>query len=477
MSAKIKTLLDKLGNKLYPKTKTSAVYDDNNVTLDTILSGKQNSTDNNLETTAKTIVGAINEINGNGGGGGVSERLITTKTNIKPELKTWIYKTWSGYMDFNGGNVWTDGENIYCSYNENQYVLDKKTSTWSAKTWSGLTSFNGFFIWNDGKNIYYSNGSNQYVLNKETSTWSVKTWSGLTSFDGYCIWNDGKNIYYSNGSNQYVLNKTSSTWSAKTWSGLTSFNGNNIWTDGINIYYSYGSNNHYVLNKTNSTWSVKTWSGLSDFSGNYIWSDGANVYYSYSEFNYVLNKETSTWSVKTWDGLSYLLYDFWGCYIWTDGTNIYYSNEDADQYVLTNKYNDTNLVSSEDINNIEGQISTLNSQLTNWTATETIEYTLNTAGGVSGTAEILKNRFATSIYLNLTVPALGSWGHIDLMSFSALGNVSRSYDPVIDASKANNPSSHIYTSIGKNATSVVLYNSSNTATASFQLLSTIIVLN
>ena len=40
MSAKIKTLLDKLGGKIYPKTKTSAVYDDNNVVLDSILSTK-----------------------------------------------------------------------------------------------------------------------------------------------------------------------------------------------------------------------------------------------------------------------------------------------------------------------------------------------------------------------------------------------------------------------------------------------------
>ena len=37
MAAKIKTLFDKLGNKLYPKTKTSAVYDDNNVTLNVSL--------------------------------------------------------------------------------------------------------------------------------------------------------------------------------------------------------------------------------------------------------------------------------------------------------------------------------------------------------------------------------------------------------------------------------------------------------
>ena len=62
MAARIKTLLDALGNKLYPKTKTNAVYDSNNNTLDTILTAKQNATDNSLETDSKTIVGAINEL-------------------------------------------------------------------------------------------------------------------------------------------------------------------------------------------------------------------------------------------------------------------------------------------------------------------------------------------------------------------------------------------------------------------------------
>lgn len=62
MSASIKTLADGFDNEVYPKTKTAAVYDDNDNLLDTILSAKQNSTDSNLNTTAKTVVGAINEV-------------------------------------------------------------------------------------------------------------------------------------------------------------------------------------------------------------------------------------------------------------------------------------------------------------------------------------------------------------------------------------------------------------------------------
>ena len=86
MAARIKTILDSLGFKVYPKTKTKAVYDDNNNTLDTILVNKQDKTDNSLETDSKTIVGAINELKENSG---ASERLISTKTAIKPIIKDW----------------------------------------------------------------------------------------------------------------------------------------------------------------------------------------------------------------------------------------------------------------------------------------------------------------------------------------------------------------------------------------------------
>jgi len=216
-------------------------------------------------------------------------------------------------------DIWTDGENIYYSYNTNQYVLNKPASTWTQKTWSGLTNFSGVDIWTNGENIYYSSRSDQYVLGKNTSTWSQKTWSGLTSFSGSDTWTDGENIYYSSGSSQYVLGKNTSRWSQKTWSGLTSFNGSDVWTDGENIYYSYQST-QYVLDKSTSTWSQKTWSGLTNFSGSDIWTDGENIYYSVNSDQYVLDKTASAWSQKTWIGLT----DIFGRDVWTDGENIYY---------------------------------------------------------------------------------------------------------------------------------------------------------
>ena len=262
---------------------------------------------------------------------------MNNKANIEKVSgygNTWNTKSWSGYTNIGGYDIWSDGDNIYYSNSTNQYVLDKTTSTWSSKTWSGYTNINnGSNIWTDGDNIYYSYRSDQYVLYKSRSTWYTKTWNGLTSFTGDGIWTDGDNIYYSLGSH-YVLDKATSTWSPKTWSGYTNIDGLFIWSDGDNIYYSYDSD-QYVLDKSTSTWSSKSWSGLTNFNGDRIWTDGDNIYYSYGTNHYVLDKATSTWSPKTWNGLT----NFDGDFIWTDGDNIYYSYN-SDQYVLE-KLNNT----------------------------------------------------------------------------------------------------------------------------------------
>ena len=99
----------------------------------------------------------------------------------------WVQKVWNSYTNISGEYIWTDGNNIYYSFDTNQYILDKETSTWVPKVWNGLstgTRLDGQYIWTDGDNIYYSTGSTHYILDKSTSTWSTKTWSGLTDFYG-----------------------------------------------------------------------------------------------------------------------------------------------------------------------------------------------------------------------------------------------------------------------------------------------------
>ena len=252
-------------------------------------------------------------------------------------------KTWNVDIQFSN-KIWTDGENIYYSYNGAQYVLDKATSTWSAKTWTGLTIFNGQDVWTDGDNTYYSSYKQQWVLDKSTSTWSTKTWNNQpdgNDFYGSYTWTDGDNVYYSKSSSQYVLNKSTSTWSAKSWTGLTSFYNSSIWTDGDNIYYSSNSN-QYVLDKSTSTWSAKTWN-ITINDGSCIWTDGTNIYYSAGNTHYVLNKSTGTWSTKTWTGLT----SFYGSNLWTDGENVYYSSS-SNNYVFDSVNENTNgLVKSD----------------------------------------------------------------------------------------------------------------------------------
>lgn len=245
----------------------------------------------------------------------------------------WIEKTWNGFPAFTvlyADYTWTDGENIYYSGGNKQYVLDVATSTWSNKTWNWFDTPYGNNIWTDGTNIYYSSASTQYVLNKSTSTWEDKTWTSLVSEHGAYVWTDGENTYYSNGTTQYVLNKSTSQWETKTWTGLTDFYGNEVWSDGENIYYSDYSN-QYVLNTTTSTWSEKTWTGLTP-RGLYIWLDAENnVYYSYGTSQYELDKDTSTWTAKTWSALP----GFYGDCIWKVGENVYLSNSSGDYQLNT----------------------------------------------------------------------------------------------------------------------------------------------
>ena len=248
--------------------------------------------------------------------------------------KEWVAKTWNGLTNISGSNVWSDGENIYYSYDEEQYKLNKSTSTWTTKTWSGLTSFKGRNIWSDGENIYYSSNSMQYYLNQAlaTPTWQTKTWSGLTSFDGNNVWSDGENIYYSYDAEQYQLDKATSTWTTKTWSGLTSFYGTHIWTDGENIYFS-GGTPQYKLNKSTSTWTTKTWSGLTSFYGSEIWTDGKNIYYSYSSTQCYLNQATSQWLSQEWRGITNFSV-FYGFSIWNDNEGAIYFSSGETQYEL-----------------------------------------------------------------------------------------------------------------------------------------------
>ena len=261
---------------------------------------------------------------------------------------TWAKKEWANPENLRIDGIWTDGENVYYSYDDEQYQLDKSTSTWKPKIWNGkLTKFRGANIWTDGENIYYSdldlttNTPRNYKL-IDDSKWEETSLDGLKDvldkgqLYSEDIWTDGETVYYSHGTDQYKLDKAASKWSEQSWGdGFTPGNGRYIWTDGENVYYS-SDYNQYQLNKTtNPSWSKKTWNGVTTrFWGTDIWTDGKNIYYSYQTTQHQLvDKTNGTWSDKTWDGFS----PAWGSCVWTDGVNVYYShyaNGENTQYQL-----------------------------------------------------------------------------------------------------------------------------------------------
>ena len=195
---------------------------------------------------------------------------------------SWETMTWSGITTFQGRYIWTDGTNIYHSYNYNNYVLDG--TTWKTKAWYGLPiALNGENVWTDGTNIYFSGGSDyQYKLIDE-NTWEAVTWSGATDIGGIGIWTDGTNIYYSYENEQFKLNGT--TWETMTWvGGPENLYGEYIWTDGIKISHSVGVNT-YKLKSTNEEyiWEPISWPGIEGiYNGNNVWTDGTDIYYSAS---------------------------------------------------------------------------------------------------------------------------------------------------------------------------------------------------
>lgn len=257
---------------------------------------------------------------------------LTTATNKGGD--TWEPITWNGLDKFSGANIWSDGKNIYYSYQTEQYVLNG--DIWEVKTWNGINGFHGEDVWTDGKNIYLTKLAAAYggycILNGDT--WETDNGLAYGAVSGKFIWTDGEKIYRSGSPGFYVWNPSSNSWESH--SDLATL-GMPFWSDGKIIYYSYGYNEtytHRTFNPETMAYEPTTWDGITSFRGDYIWSDGTNIYYSKGEEQYVLNGDM--WEPKTWNGLT----SFFASGIWTDGTNIYYSTYGTDggiHYVLSNE--------------------------------------------------------------------------------------------------------------------------------------------
>ena len=114
---------------------------------------------------------------------------------------TWVDKAWN--VD-DAIHPWSDGVNIY-AYKagfgvSGHYVLNG--DTWEEKTWNIDIEYVNK-IWTDGTNIYHSYDGNHHVLNGDT--WVAKSWNGCDIGKYGTFWSDGTHIYLSSTSYDQTL--------------------------------------------------------------------------------------------------------------------------------------------------------------------------------------------------------------------------------------------------------------------------------
>lgn len=251
-----------------------------------------------------------------------SDQSLQCKLN--KQTFTWEPMFWKGLTSFYRDGIWTDGKKMYYSgriWNDEQskwedvnYELTDNY-TWIPKTWKGLDTLikdggglRGGDIWTDGEKIYcstqliLSGGTTKYynyVLNPDTSTWSPQTWEGLTDIQTgklfhykeqvlYCVYFDSDFT-----TTYYTLDIDTNKWEQHNWPDGIYINPVDIWSDG-NDYYYLSREDRYKLNQTSFTWEPITWTGLDDISistGRLIWHFDNNIFYEFTKRLVTVNSD------------------------------------------------------------------------------------------------------------------------------------------------------------------------------------------
>lgn len=114
--------------------------------------------------------------------------------------------------DFDGGLVWSDGENCYYSENRKTFKLE-------GYHWKEISSYNniydtqycyGSLVWTDGINTYFQQINSLEIKVWKNGKWVIfDEWYGVVPYNiSNFIWTDGTNYYYSDETEHYVLNKS-----------------------------------------------------------------------------------------------------------------------------------------------------------------------------------------------------------------------------------------------------------------------------
>lgn len=230
----------------------------------------------------------------------------TLPTKLLLEDYTWDFEyaikaSFSDYQYIEGRYLWSDGNNLFYSYNNYQFVLDETTPTptWRIKYWSkdflSMKPF-GCYVWSDGTNLYYSGGNVHFKL--VDGDW-VRISFNYNDVNGEYVWSDGVNIYYSFYDTYKFVD---GQWEQVSEWNSVRLDGSKIWSDGSNCYFS--NFNKYTPDFSNFKLVDGQWERIVEWErlgldGNCIFTDGTNIYHSsnwYGPYNKrILNKETGIW--------------------------------------------------------------------------------------------------------------------------------------------------------------------------------------
>jgi len=190
----------------------------------------------------------------------------TTEMILDKQSNRWFYMN---SKEINSGDIWHDHNyNLYCSTDggRTQYAFNKVTHTWNITEWNIPV----YDVWYNGTDIYCWYNNKAYMLNPNTNMWEyVSTYGVIDDIRALSIWNDNGKLYSITDSRRYMYNDSNDIWEPiDAWSGYNDFYGSYIWSDGDNIYCtgqvtSNGSTvtRQYVFDSTLKRWNKKTWLG------------------------------------------------------------------------------------------------------------------------------------------------------------------------------------------------------------------------
>ena len=364
---------------------------------------------------------------------------------LEPSVSSdWTTKTFSGFNNILGRNIWIYNNNICYSEGTTQFIYNKETGQWTQQSWSVPTSgFDGSDIWTDGNDIYcsYSTenlGKYSFVLDKNTPfTWLHKTWNERpTSLCGAQVLLYNNKVFYLSGDYRILIN--SDTW----WKAeencnpffLTGFsypdNAKNIWTDGLNFYFS-SIEMQYKFNASTQEWEKIHWKNNNNFNGYQVWLDyNNNVYCESYRLSYDQTILGATYNGShSWEYISpthqysSFVLDGSGEHVWSDGEIIYYSYQ-GDNKILdrTNGWLNVSMIIPAGVSINGGNIWSDGEEIYCFYVRRIFKFIKNTREWVEDTSNWNLSDVTDSLYGNM-IWTFGKDLFIDTLNFSTMSNL------------------------------------------------------